>query len=216
MDIIRITLGLPSSESTDVVKKVIRIERDTPVEGELPASESHDLAPGASSFDVEAVQDTDVTVELVAVDDGGNESDVIVATFTAVDTVPPILEGGITAAMTGERSIPDSVDPVDPTPAEGSGDPIIEEPPTETSPDVDPPTETSVEDSVEEPEVFVDDALGDPADPVAVDDTTPVVIDPVEPTVTDDESADVVTPTVTDATPEVSEVPPTVDETPTT
>ena len=107
MDIIQITLGIPQGLSTDVVKKVITVDR-TPLDGELAAHLEEDLAADQNTFVVEAIQDTEVNVSIVAVDDAGNESEPVTLSFTATDTIPPVLEGGITAEMTGERNVPDA------------------------------------------------------------------------------------------------------------
>lgn len=143
MDIIQVTLGLPTSSSADVVKKVITVNR-VELPGELTAVLTEDLQPGADTFVVEAIQDTEVSVKVVAVDDAGNESEPVTSVFTALDTVPPVLEGGLTAKFTGERSIPDG------------GEPIVDEPTA--------PTDDAVEAVIDEPAGEADDTIVDEPD----------------------------------------------------
>jgi len=70
--------------------------------------------------EVDVPQDADVVLRLVDVDDAGNRSDPAEMYFTAVDTLPPSVPGGLNVSLVAERRVED-------TPAPEVADDVTEE-----------------------------------------------------------------------------------------
>lgn len=54
---------------------------------------------------VDAPQDSEVVLRLVDVDDAGNRSEAAEVVFTAVDTLPPAVPGGLGVTLVGEKTV---------------------------------------------------------------------------------------------------------------
>jgi len=121
MDIMEYRVGLPISESGDVVKKVLNVKRTDTADGVLEAEETIEMGPLETAIDIEAVQGSQVDLSLVAVDDVGNVSAPVTLSFLAADTIPPKLTGELTVAVMSERTVPPEPGP-DETADEVAGD----------------------------------------------------------------------------------------------
>lgn len=91
-DLLTYTINLPTSSSPDLASKVLvvselRVGATDPVVTELPI----DLGVDVATFEVE--QDAEVSLLMRFVDDGGNSVDSDAFGFTALDTLPPAVEG---------------------------------------------------------------------------------------------------------------------------
>lgn len=129
MDVIEYKISLPVSPSTDVVKKILTIRRADTGAGMFSPIKAVDLPNEQTSIHLEAVQDTRVDLELVAVDDSNNRSDPVYAYFTALDTIKPVLTGEMTVEAVGETTSDPEASPAEtpPTDDEDPGE-------TETNP----------------------------------------------------------------------------------
>lgn len=61
--------------------------------------------------EVDVPQDAQVVLRLVDIDDAGNRSDPAEVYFTAVDTLPPSVPGGLTVSLISERRVDDTPAP---------------------------------------------------------------------------------------------------------
>ncbi len=119
MDILKYNVGLPTSDSPDLAEKVLLID-ETDVDGNVLDQKEVALELDANTAEFEVFQDSEVTLKLKVVDDGGNAAESEALTFTALDTLPPTLSGGFTALeLVSERS---------------AEPPVVEEPPAEEPP----------------------------------------------------------------------------------
>jgi hypothetical protein len=103
MDVVKLDVTLPVSISPDCVKKVVTVGR-TPAGPYLP-SESIEVGPNVEQIGVWAAQDAKVSIEVVAVDDAGNESIPKLWMGYATDTVAPVLEGEVEATSVDEDTV---------------------------------------------------------------------------------------------------------------
>ena len=93
-------IGLASSVSTDVVKRVLKVTVDGK-ESEV------EVAAGTEKVLLDPVKDgADVTVALKDVDDAGNSSEWATVSFVAKDTLPPSTPGAPTVTLVQEVEDP--------------------------------------------------------------------------------------------------------------
>jgi len=100
----RYTFAVPPPAAEDVVKTKVKHTSDG-------KSKDFEIDPTAATLQVEAVQGTDNVLELVDVDDAGNDSTPSVFSWLAIDTVPPPARGQLGILQTEEIDIPDEVPP---------------------------------------------------------------------------------------------------------
>ena len=91
-DLLTYTINLPTSSSPDLASKMLvisemRVGATDAVVTDMPI----DLGVDVATFEVE--QDAEVTLVMRFVDDGGNAVDSDAFGFTALDTLPPVVEG---------------------------------------------------------------------------------------------------------------------------
>ena len=93
-------IGLASSVSTDVVKRVLKVTVDGK-ESEV------EVAAGTEKVLLDPVKyGADVTVALKDVDDAGNSSEWATVSFVAKDTLPPSTPGAPTVTLVQEVEDP--------------------------------------------------------------------------------------------------------------
>ncbi len=107
MDILKFRVGIPTTEDSDVVGRQLVVQRDVAPAGILEPEETIDLDDTQDSIDIEAVQDSNVSLSLTAVDDSGNHSAPLTFQFQALDTIPPEIQGSFTVTAVEERSVED-------------------------------------------------------------------------------------------------------------
>ncbi len=131
-DIMNLEVGLPESESQDVVGYELTITRAETAGGELQTVETVAGAAGVATF--EGVQDTEVTLSYVAIDNATppNRSEPATITFSVPDTIAPAQPSGeFTIEAVGERTVGED-DPTETeteTPAETETEAPAEETP---------------------------------------------------------------------------------------
>lgn len=117
MDILTYRVDVAPPVDADVVSRELTVSIDG-------AATVYTAEPGTAFNVFDAVQGSNVKLELVDIDDAGNRSQPAVVEFVATDTLPPSTPVGFTVEVIAERSAavvpdPEVVDPVDssePTP----------------------------------------------------------------------------------------------------
>ena len=153
MDIIKVKITLPVSDTPDVVAQELKLVRDVAIVGvdaatgeqvNIPAEETLQLGATQTEVEIEVAQDTGITLSLSARDDANNLSEPVTDAFIATDTIPPKLEGGFALTAVSERVVSTTTEtptePVAETPVETPGI----ETPVEEGPAPSEPTEPTV------------------------------------------------------------------------
>lgn len=86
---------LPTVSGGDVTSMKLLVE-ETLKDGTVKAIAEQDLETGDTEADFKVEQDSAVTLRLKVTDDAGNEATSEPLTFTATDTIPPVITGNLT------------------------------------------------------------------------------------------------------------------------
>lgn len=103
MDILKYSVTLPTDAN------ILALTVDRSVASEANGVAAHEvLSPVTGPVEIEAVQDSEVTLSLTATDEAGNISAPVVREFTAMDTIPPqMYSDAIGVELIGERTVAD-------------------------------------------------------------------------------------------------------------